>query len=70
MAMQNSDERTCDEYPYASVVEGGSGAILRCTNADENMGEGNDLSIFFRSTCGGKPCTFKVTFGNIGGGST
>lgn len=70
MAMPNSDEDTYDEYPYASVVEGGSGAILRCTNSDENTGEGRALSTFFRSICGGEPCTFEVTFGKVGGGST
>ena len=70
MATQNSDEDTCDEYPYASIVKGSSGAILQCTNLDENTGEGRDLSSFFSSTCGGEPCTFKVTFGNVGGGST
>ncbi|KAJ5539588.1 hypothetical protein N7513_007920 [Penicillium frequentans] len=67
---QSSDENTCDEYPYASTVEGGSGSILRCTSDDENSAEGSDLSAFFNSVCGYEPCTFEVTFGNPGGGST
>lgn len=68
--MANSDEDSCDEYPYASVVEGGSGAILRCTAGDENSAEGSDLSRFYSSVCGNEPCTFTVTFGNPHGGRT
>ncbi|PKY06704.1 hypothetical protein P168DRAFT_280092 [Aspergillus campestris IBT 28561] len=61
---------TCDEYPYASVEEGGPDAIIRCTRGHENSKEGRDLSSFFRSTCGNKRCTFRVNFGNPGGGNT
>lgn len=70
MATPNADETSCDEYPYASVVEGGSGAILRCTELGENSAEGSALSGFYSSTCGNEPCTFMITFGNPGGGST
>ena len=31
--------RSCDEYPFASVNEGGSGAILRCVKPTENSSE-------------------------------
>lgn len=65
-----SGEKTCDEYPYASVVEGGSGAILLCTSDTENSAEGSDLEAFFNSVCTLEPCTFDVTFGNPGEGST
>ncbi|PLB41029.1 deoxyribonuclease NucA/NucB-domain-containing protein [Aspergillus candidus] len=70
MKKQSKDDDTCDEYPYASTKEGGTGAIIRCTNGAENSREGTDLSSFFRSTCGNKPCTFRVNFGNPGGGGS
>jgi len=70
MATPGPDEDTCDEYPYASVVEGGSGALLRCTESGENTAEGSRLSGFFSSTCGNEPCTFDLTFGNPGTGNT
>ncbi|KAJ4311822.1 hypothetical protein N0V94_007764 [Neodidymelliopsis sp. IMI 364377] len=44
MATPGSDEDTCDEYPYASVIEGGSGAIIRCTDSDENTGEDSNAT--------------------------
>jgi hypothetical protein len=68
--MPSAEEDSCDEYPYASVVEGGSGAILRCTQLSENTGEGSDVGAFYSSTCGREPCTFMITFGNPGGGET
>jgi hypothetical protein len=70
MATPGPDEDTCDEYPYASVVEGGTGAILRCTSGDENRAEGSRLSGFYSSVCGNQPCTFDLTFGNPGTGRT
>ena len=70
MATPGPDEDTCDEYPFASVVEGGSGAILRCTSSDENTAEGSRLSGFYSSVCGNEPCTFDLTFGNPGTGRT
>ena len=70
MAKPNSDEDTCDEYPYASVVEGGSGSILRCTATNENSGEGGKVGAFIRNTCHNQPCQFEVTFGNPDGGRT
>jgi hypothetical protein len=70
MATPSAEETSCDEYPYASVVEGGSGAILRCTELGENTGEGSALSGFLSSVCGNEPCTFEITFGNPGGGQT
>ncbi|KAJ5792595.1 deoxyribonuclease NucA/NucB-domain-containing protein [Penicillium pulvis] len=69
-ARLSSDENTCDEYPYASTVEGGSGSVLLCTSDDENSAEGSDLIAFCNSVCGFEPSTFEVTFGTPGGGST
>lgn len=62
---------SCDEYPYASAVEGGTGAILRCTIVGENTGEGSALGGFLSSTegCGGEACTYSLAFINAGAGS-
>jgi len=71
MAKPNPEEDSCDEYPYAAVDEGGSGAILRCTEENENSEEGRQLSSFLRSECNNfKKCTFMVTFGNYDSGET
>lgn len=70
MAKANSDENSCDEYPFASVTEGGSEAILRCTEGVENTAEGNALNGFLNSRCKYKPCSFMVTFGNPNSGET
>ncbi|MCJ1467188.1 hypothetical protein MMC07_005811 [Pseudocyphellaria aurata] len=44
---------SCDEFPYASVKQGGKGAILRCVDGTDNSmisykGEGGQLSNFYR----------------------
>jgi hypothetical protein len=65
MALPNPDEDSCDEYPYASVIEGGSGTILRCTEEEENKTEGRQLQGFLSRECGQQACTFMVTFGNF-----
>ena len=59
---------SCDEYPYASAVEGGTGAILRCTDVDQNTGEGSALSGFLTSNagCGGVQCTYNVAMTRAG----
>lgn len=65
-------EDSCDEYPFASVVEGGGRAILRCTGLGENQAEGSAFSGYLSSNegCGGDPCTVMLGFANTGGGST
>jgi hypothetical protein len=40
---------SCDEYPFASVEEGGAGAILRCVEPGENSSEGGQLGNFYRN---------------------
>ncbi|KEQ90625.1 hypothetical protein AUEXF2481DRAFT_83841 [Aureobasidium subglaciale EXF-2481] len=70
MAKPNADENSCDEYPFASVTEGGTGAILRCTEGVENTAEGNALNGFLNSRCKYRPCSFMITFGNPNSGQT
>lgn len=71
----NDDQRSCDEYPYASTQQGGPGAMLRCTDEDENVAEGRQLIGFYtRTPTGGRPgcerkaCTFDfaIDSGTIG----
>ncbi len=38
---------SCDEYPFASTNEGGSAAIIRGVELDENNKQGGDLSAFY-----------------------
>ncbi|KAF2159721.1 hypothetical protein M409DRAFT_70891 [Zasmidium cellare ATCC 36951] len=52
MDKPSSDEDSCDEYPYASTVEGGTGAIIRCTDENENLNEGSALGAFLTSNDG------------------
>jgi hypothetical protein len=40
---------SCDEYPFASAVEGGTGAIIRGVTLAENLQQGRDLSAFLRT---------------------
>jgi len=49
MSRPSGQELSCDEYPYASSVEGGAGSIIRCTNVDENLNEGRALGGFLTS---------------------
>ncbi|KAK4502608.1 hypothetical protein PRZ48_006034 [Zasmidium cellare] len=58
----SNEENSCDEYPYASTVEGGPDSIIRCTEEDENLNEGSALGGFLTSNdgCGGEQCTFTV----------
>ncbi|ODM15264.1 hypothetical protein SI65_09205 [Aspergillus cristatus] len=39
----------CDEFPFASVQEGGRNAHLRCVNINENRSEGGQLRGFYRT---------------------
>lgn len=58
---KNGDE--CDEYPYASVTQGGTNAVLACTAGNENRDEGTQLATFYNAAngCGGNaPCNFDV----------
>ncbi|KAJ2998777.1 hypothetical protein NUW58_g216 [Xylaria curta] len=40
---------SCDEFPFASTFEGGTGAILRCVDSKENSSEGGQLSAFYKT---------------------
>lgn len=35
---QNALDLIADEYPFASAQEGGAGAVIRCTDADDSNG--------------------------------
>jgi len=39
---------SCDEYPFASTVQGGSGSIVRGVTVSENRTQGGELSAFYR----------------------
>ncbi|KAI5815766.1 deoxyribonuclease NucA/NucB-domain-containing protein [Pyronema omphalodes] len=56
---------SCDEYPFASVKEGGSGAILRCVRASENSSEGGQLGAFYKRLNNGEK--FNVFMKNFKG---
>lgn len=43
-----SGQKDCDEYPYASTLEGGPGASLRLIAACQNRGCGARLGWFYR----------------------
>ena len=60
----SSGETSCDEYPFASTSQGGRGALLRCTVAGQNMGEGGALGRFFQKYCGSSNCEFIMSFKN------
>lgn len=38
---------SCDEFPFASVTQGGTGATLRCVDGSENSSEGGQLGRFY-----------------------
>ncbi|EPQ32217.1 uncharacterized protein PFL1_00414 [Pseudozyma flocculosa PF-1] len=44
-----TDSNSCDEYPYASSIEGGAGSATRCVPSAENSSQGGSLSSFYRS---------------------
>ncbi len=44
---------SCDEYPFASTLEGGAGATLRCVNPSENNSQGGSLSSFYQTIAAG-----------------
>ncbi|QIX01592.1 hypothetical protein AMS68_007109 [Peltaster fructicola] len=59
----------CDEYPYASTKEGGTGSTLRCVPAGENRSEGAQLGNFYKKSnakggCNSKPCTYLLFLKN------
>jgi hypothetical protein len=47
-ARHDGDLTSCDEYPYASSLEGGKGAIVRGVLPRENNIQGGELSAFLR----------------------
>ena len=56
---------SCDEFPFASTQEGGSGARLRCVDSTENSSEGGQLGAFYRTINDGDQ--FGMTIENYGG---
>jgi hypothetical protein len=40
----------CDEFPFASTAEGGSGAYLRCIPGPEGNSQGGQLANFYRGS--------------------
>ncbi|GAB7351693.1 hypothetical protein MBLNU459_g2288t1 [Dothideomycetes sp. NU459] len=58
---------SCDEFPFASVTQGGSGARLRCVDGSENSSEGGQLGNFYKTIADGTD--FSITIENYGGAS-
>jgi uncharacterized protein YuzB (UPF0349 family) len=56
---------SCDEYPFASTEEGGTGAILRCVDSTENSSEGGQLGNFYKTINDGDQ--FDIFVRNYGG---
>jgi hypothetical protein len=48
-ARSEGDLTSCDEYPFASSLEGGAGAIVRGVPIQENRVQGGELSSFLRA---------------------
>ncbi|EMR65348.1 hypothetical protein MGN70_000766 [Eutypa lata] len=51
---------SCDEFPFASVKEGGTGASLRCTPQSDQDSEGGQLSNFYANLDTGDQYTVTV----------
>ncbi|GIK02975.1 hypothetical protein Aspvir_007040 [Aspergillus viridinutans] len=58
---------SCDEFPFASTQEGGSGARLRCVDSSENSSEGGQLGAFYGTINNGDK--FGITIENWKGAS-
>ncbi|RYC54784.1 hypothetical protein CHU98_g11426 [Xylaria longipes] len=56
---------SCDEFPFASVQEGGNNAILRCVDSTENSSEGGQLGNFYKTINNGD--MFDIFVRNYGG---
>ncbi|MCJ1470175.1 hypothetical protein MMC07_008820 [Pseudocyphellaria aurata] len=56
---------SCDEFPFASVKQGGDGATLRCVDGSENSSEGGQLSNFYKNLKNGD--SFGITVKNFKG---
>ncbi|KAI0508966.1 deoxyribonuclease NucA/NucB-domain-containing protein [Xylaria bambusicola] len=56
---------SCDEFPFASVQEGGANAILRCVDSTENSSEGGQLGNFYKTINNGQQ--FDIFVKNYGG---
>ena len=50
---------SCDEFPFASVEEGGTGASLRCVDQSDQNSEGGQLSQFYANLNTGD--TYNIT---------
>lgn len=44
---------SCDEFPFASTVEGGTGASLRCVPVSDQHSEGGQLTQFYANLASG-----------------
>ncbi|RAH42516.1 uncharacterized protein BO95DRAFT_455762 [Aspergillus brunneoviolaceus CBS 621.78] len=58
---------SCDEYPFASVRQGGAGAKLRCVPKGQNDSQGGQLSAFYRNSGIRNGQRYGVTLRNYGG---
>ncbi|KAI0379782.1 hypothetical protein F5Y04DRAFT_282577 [Hypomontagnella monticulosa] len=55
----------CDEYPFASTKDADKGGqVTKCVISRHNSRQGKIIKDYVQSSCGGKPCTFIVGFGN------
>ena len=62
---------SCDEYPFASTLQGGGGAQAMIVPAFENNAQGGVLSGFYQTNQIGNGTAFNVTTSNVpavGGG--
>ena len=46
--MKPGNGMSCDEYPFASTYEGGTGAVIAAVPIKENSSQGGQLSAFYR----------------------
>ena len=45
--MKPGNGMSCDEYPFASTYEGGTGAVIAAVPIKENNSQGGQLSAFY-----------------------
>jgi hypothetical protein len=54
-AIDAAKDMSCDEFPFASSVDGGNGAVRRCVTKQDNGWQGGTMSRFFnKKTKGGQ----------------
>lgn len=62
-----ADSSSCDEYPYASALQGGADAVTRCVPATENSRQGGTLSSFYTREGIKNGDSYNVAFSNTDG---